>query len=115
LETNFTHRQEVPGGVFVFAGQTKARSPSGKAKVCKTFIGGSIPPRASKICGKRKRKDDAETQGTRSCAEILLAPVDPEGNFAQRGNASREAPSHYSLLTTDWLLFPNYGRSISFW
>jgi hypothetical protein len=24
-----------------------ARSPSGKAKVCKTFIGGSIPPRAS--------------------------------------------------------------------
>jgi hypothetical protein len=26
-----------------------ARSPSGKAKVCKTFIGGSIPPRASKI------------------------------------------------------------------
>ena len=23
------------------------RSPSGKAKVCKTFIGGSIPPRAS--------------------------------------------------------------------
>jgi hypothetical protein len=27
--------------------KTKARSPSGKAKVCKTFIGGSIPPRAS--------------------------------------------------------------------
>ena len=26
-----------------------ARSPSGKAKVCKTFIGGSIPLRASKI------------------------------------------------------------------
>src|SRR6267142_1428237 len=26
-----------------------ARSPSGKAKVCKTFIGGSIPPRDSKI------------------------------------------------------------------
>ena len=26
-----------------------ARSPSGKAKVCKTFIGGSIPPRASKF------------------------------------------------------------------
>src|SRR5208282_2600133 len=26
-----------------------ARSPSGKAKVCKTFIGGSIPPRASKL------------------------------------------------------------------
>jgi hypothetical protein len=26
---------------------TVARSPSGKAKVCKTFIGGSIPPRAS--------------------------------------------------------------------
>jgi hypothetical protein len=26
---------------------TRARSPSGKAKVCKTFIGGSIPPRAS--------------------------------------------------------------------
>src|SRR6516164_7919562 len=24
-----------------------ARSPSGKAKVCKTFIGGSSPPRAS--------------------------------------------------------------------
>jgi hypothetical protein len=24
-----------------------ARWPSGKAKVCKTFIGGSIPPRAS--------------------------------------------------------------------
>ena len=27
---------------------SEARSPSGKAKVCKTFIGGSIPPRASK-------------------------------------------------------------------
>jgi hypothetical protein len=26
----------------------EARSPSGKAKVCKTFIGGSIPPRASR-------------------------------------------------------------------
>ena len=26
----------------------KARSPSGKAEVCKTSIGGSIPPRASK-------------------------------------------------------------------
>ena len=26
-----------------------ARSPSGKAKVCKTFIVGSIPSRASKI------------------------------------------------------------------
>jgi hypothetical protein len=25
----------------------EARSPSGKAKVCKTFNGGSIPPRAS--------------------------------------------------------------------
>jgi hypothetical protein len=25
-----------------------ARSPSGKAEVCKTSIGGSIPPRASK-------------------------------------------------------------------
>jgi hypothetical protein len=30
---------------------SEARSPSGKAKVCKTFIGGSIPPRASKFCG----------------------------------------------------------------
>ena len=28
---------------------SEARSPSGKAKVCKTFIGGSIPPRASKV------------------------------------------------------------------
>jgi hypothetical protein len=27
----------------------KARSPSGKAMVCKTIIGGSIPPRASNI------------------------------------------------------------------
>ena len=27
-----------------------ARSPSGKAEVCKTSIGGSIPPRASKSC-----------------------------------------------------------------
>jgi hypothetical protein len=26
-----------------------ARSPSGKAKVCKTFTGGSIPPRASNL------------------------------------------------------------------
>jgi hypothetical protein len=26
-----------------------AQSPSGKAKVCKTFIGGSIPPCASKL------------------------------------------------------------------
>ncbi len=41
---------------------TEARSPSGKAKVCKTFIGGSIPPRASNIflgflrhCGIRMR------------------------------------------------------------
>ena len=30
-------------------GASKARSPSGKAKICKTFIGGSIPPRASKF------------------------------------------------------------------
>jgi hypothetical protein len=30
-----------------------ARSPSGKAKVCKTFIGGSIPPRASKLFPKQ--------------------------------------------------------------
>jgi hypothetical protein len=29
----------------------EARSPSGKAKVCKTFIGGSIPPRASNVFG----------------------------------------------------------------
>src|SRR5271169_1486197 len=28
---------------------SEARSPSGKAKVCKTFIGGSIPPRASNV------------------------------------------------------------------
>ena len=27
--------------------RSKARSPSGKARVCKTLIGGSIPPRAS--------------------------------------------------------------------
>src|SRR5580693_1128792 len=31
-----------------FCHEHAARSPSGKAKVCKTFIGGSIPPRASK-------------------------------------------------------------------
>ena len=30
---------------------TVARSPSGKARVCKTLIGGSIPPRASKNSG----------------------------------------------------------------
>jgi hypothetical protein len=30
-----------------FCHEHPARSPSGKAKVCKTFIGGSIPPRAS--------------------------------------------------------------------
>jgi hypothetical protein len=29
-----------------------ARSPSGKAEVCKTSIGGSIPPRASSICSR---------------------------------------------------------------
>jgi hypothetical protein len=31
-----------------FCGEIGARSPSGKAEVCKTSIGGSIPPRASK-------------------------------------------------------------------
>ena len=30
-----------------------ARSPSGKAKVCKTFIEGSIPSRASKLVVRR--------------------------------------------------------------
>jgi hypothetical protein len=33
-----------------------ARSPSGKAKVCKTFIGGSIPPRASNFSSLRKNQ-----------------------------------------------------------
>ena len=33
----------------------EARSPSGKAKVCKTFIGGSIPPRASNFPSGRSR------------------------------------------------------------
>jgi thiol-disulfide isomerase/thioredoxin len=36
-----------------------ARSPSGKAKVCKTFIGGSIPPRASKIFAGRGLKNSS--------------------------------------------------------
>jgi hypothetical protein len=34
----------------------EARSPSGKAKVCKTFIGGSIPPRASRFSAVRKKR-----------------------------------------------------------
>ena len=48
---DMTHPPEssTAGGLFAFYG---ARSPSGKAKVCKTFIGGSIPPRASKILSK---------------------------------------------------------------
>jgi hypothetical protein len=33
--------------IIWFCHEHPARSPSGKAKVCKTFIGGSIPPRAS--------------------------------------------------------------------
>ena len=33
--------------VMITLSVATARSPSGKAKVCKTFIGGSIPPRAS--------------------------------------------------------------------
>src|SRR5215472_16269600 len=33
--------------VFRIAERFGARSPSGKAEVCKTSIGGSIPPRAS--------------------------------------------------------------------
>ena len=39
----------MPGFLSGRMGGSKARSPSGKAKVCKTFIGGSIPPRASKF------------------------------------------------------------------
>ena len=35
--------------VFDVAHLKRARSPSGKAEVCKTSIGGSIPPRASKF------------------------------------------------------------------
>jgi hypothetical protein len=41
------HRSAVlrtPGNYSI-----EARSPSGKAEVCKTSIGGSIPPRASNI------------------------------------------------------------------
>jgi hypothetical protein len=38
----------MPGFLSVRMVVPEARSPSGKAKVCKTFIGGSIPPRASK-------------------------------------------------------------------
>ena len=38
----------MPGSLSGRMGESEARSPSGKAKVCKTFIGGSIPPRASK-------------------------------------------------------------------
>lgn len=43
--------ESLVDGFFVFITQlhkTVARSPSGKAWVCKTHIGGSIPPRASK-------------------------------------------------------------------
>ena len=38
-------------GFFVPQLSPRARSPSGKAEVCKTSIGGSIPPRASKNSG----------------------------------------------------------------
>src|SRR5258708_23618152 len=38
----------MPGSPSVRIEISEARSPSGKAKVCKTCIGGSIPPRASK-------------------------------------------------------------------
>jgi hypothetical protein len=38
----------MPGFLSGRMDTPEARSPSGKAKVCKTFIGGSTPPRASK-------------------------------------------------------------------
>src|SRR5712692_7859738 len=46
--TPFRAGRVMPGSPSVRIEISEARSPSGKAKVCKTFIGGSIPPRASK-------------------------------------------------------------------
>ena len=45
-----------------------ARSPSGKAKVCKTFIGGSIPPRASRFAASLDRD---VVQITSNCCQML--------------------------------------------
>jgi hypothetical protein len=45
----------IPPGFALNSSHPKARSPSGKAMVCKTIIGGSIPPRASKIFHSRIR------------------------------------------------------------
>ena len=42
---------------------SEARSPSGKAKVCKTFIGGSIPPRASKAASFQGRLEIPDFHG----------------------------------------------------
>jgi hypothetical protein len=42
----------APREGFRYSPPEKARSPSGKAEVCKTSIGGSIPPRASNVFNK---------------------------------------------------------------
>jgi hypothetical protein len=53
LELDFSLKQLSPHrrsfGRWVFYFLDGARSPSGKARACKAFIGGSIPPRASNI------------------------------------------------------------------
>jgi hypothetical protein len=53
-----------------FCHEHAARSPSGKAKVCKTFIGGSIPPRASNFFSLQARP-----RSLRIGSELCLNPA----------------------------------------
>jgi hypothetical protein len=51
---------------------SEARSPSGKAKVCKTFIGGSIPPRASKSAASKSVLSERRPGAGSSPQQYLL-------------------------------------------
>jgi hypothetical protein len=54
-----------------FCHEHPARSPSGKAKVCKTFIGGSIPPRASIFSPTSENRRHASPL----CPDLCLNPA----------------------------------------
>jgi hypothetical protein len=77
---------------------SKARSPSGKAKVCKTFIGGSIPPRASNI-----------TISSCSFSDVSLASNLPFSHDLKiRGNSKTDMAS--LCLTFDFIRDANLNR-----
>ena len=65
----------------------EARSPSGKAKVCKTFIGGSIPPRASKVSSQdlMPRSDAIKSKiKRRHPLQWIFEPLETEPSFFQK-------------------------------